>query len=151
MMIRPMLPADVDRIIEMADSLPESPRWSRDVYCSALNPESAPRRIALVAQDSGLRVVGFLIAAVVPPDAELENIGVAADSQRKGVGRALIRECRSLLAGFGVTKVTLEVRPSNAAAQQLYRSCGFEPIARRVGYYIEPKEDAIVMTLQVGP
>jgi ribosomal-protein-alanine N-acetyltransferase len=151
MIVRRMLAADIGRVIEIADGLPQAPRWSRDIYEAALNPESAPYRIALVAQDSGARVVGFLITSVVAPEAELETIGVATDCQRLGAARTLIREARGLLAGRGVTRVTLEVRESNAAAQQLYRSCGFVPIARRGSYYVDPKEDAVVMALQVGP
>ena len=41
--------------------------------------------------------------------------------------------------------VYLEVRESNVAARELYRSAGFEEIGRCAEYYTEPAETAIVM------
>jgi len=32
----------------------------------------------------------------------------------------------------------------------LYEKCGFRAIARRANYYSEPKEDAVVMSLELG-
>jgi ribosomal-protein-alanine N-acetyltransferase len=46
------------------------------------------------------------------------------------------RECSHL---------TLEVRVSNAPAQELYRRFGFRPAGIRKNYYIETNEDALVM------
>ena len=43
--------------------------------------------------------------------------------------------------------MTLEVRESNTPAIGLYRKLGFEEVGRRKGYYTNPKEDAILMTV----
>jgi ribosomal-protein-alanine N-acetyltransferase len=42
--------------------------------------------------------------------------------------------------------MTLEVRESNVAAQELYRSFGFDVAGRRERYYTDDHEDALVMT-----
>ena len=42
--------------------------------------------------------------------------------------------------------LTLEVRPSNAAAIALYRRFGFQEVGRRKNYYDLPKEDALILT-----
>jgi ribosomal-protein-alanine N-acetyltransferase len=42
--------------------------------------------------------------------------------------------------------MTLEVRVSNEAAQALYRSFGFGVAGRRVAYYSDDGEDALVVT-----
>ena len=44
--------------------------------------------------------------------------------------------------------MTLEVRASNAPAIALYMKHGFAQVGRRRGYYDDPKEDAILMTLE---
>jgi len=44
----------------------------------------------------------------------------------------------------------LEVRSANHAAQALYEKSGFRAIARRANYYSDPREDAVVMTLNLG-
>jgi [ribosomal protein S18]-alanine N-acetyltransferase len=51
--------------------------------------------------------------------------------------RSLMDECRGT--------VFLEVRESNRAALELYKSSGFQAISRRPGYYEFPPEAAIVM------
>ena len=43
------------------------------------------------------------------------------------------------------TAITLEVRMSNAGAQDMYRRFGFEPVGVRKNYYQEVNEDALVM------
>lgn len=149
MTIRPMLASDIDRVLEIADNLAQAPRWAREVYRTAIRPGSAPRRVALVAEEPIPGVVGFAVASVVMPEAELETIGVAAGRQRRGVGRRLLEEVGRILSGLGVTKVSLEVRESNRAARQLYRAAGFDEIGRRPGYYADPKEDAILMVLEL--
>ena len=144
--IRQMTAADVGRVLEIAASLPESPHWPESAYLDALNPESTPRRIGLVA--AGLEEVeGFAVASLLPPHAELESIAVAAGSQRRGLGRmlfdALLRELRTK----GVLEVTLEVRASNHAGLAFYRRAGFSKTGTRPAYYADPVEDAVLMRL----
>ena len=44
--------------------------------------------------------------------------------------------------------VTLEVRVSNTAAQNLYSKYGFTQVGVRRGYYTDNKEDAILMSTE---
>ena len=46
--------------------------------------------------------------------------------------------------------MTLEVRKSNAPARALYERFGFETLGERKSYYINPREDAVIMTLGLG-
>jgi ribosomal-protein-alanine N-acetyltransferase len=150
--IRPMTGADVDRILAIAAGLKEAPQWPRAAYEGALDPADGGsglrQRIALVACDaeSGL-VAGFAVASMVPPEGELETVGVASEFQRRGIGRQLVNEMGKKFRLQGVTKVLLEVRDSNLAAKGLYCSLGFREMSRRSGYYIDPIEDAVVMRL----
>lgn len=151
MTIRPMQALDVDQVMEIAESLVQAPRWARPAYETAIRPGTVPRRIALVAEEaqSGW-VVGFAVASIVLPEAELETIGVATDRQRRGVGRRLLEQVCWVLGGLEVTKVNLEVRESNRAAQRLYESCGFVQTGHRPDYYADSKEDALIMSRTLG-
>ena len=51
--VRRMTSGDLDRVIEIAGSLKEAPNWPRSTYQAVLAPETAPRRIALVAEGPG--------------------------------------------------------------------------------------------------
>lgn len=151
MTIRPMQASDVDRVLEIAKSLTQAPRWPREMYETAVRPGGAPRRLALVAEEpESATVIGFAMASMVLPEAELETIGVSSESQRRGVGRRLLEEIGRILAGAGVTKVILEVRESNSAARRLYRAAGFDETGNRPSYYIDPKEDALIMSRMLG-
>jgi [ribosomal protein S18]-alanine N-acetyltransferase len=149
--VRAMTAADLDRVLEIADGLDTAPRWPGAAYEALVEPAQSDievQRIALVAEDAGTgSVVGFLVASLIPPVAELETVGVAAEFQRHGVGRRLLAELEGKLRRGGVTKVLLEVRNSNVAAKSLYGSSGFVETGSRRGYYADPVEDAAVMQL----
>jgi ribosomal-protein-alanine N-acetyltransferase len=147
--IRRMTAVDLTRVLEIAAGLPESPQWPESAYINALNPESTPRRIALVA--AGLEEVeGFAVASLLPPQAELESIAVAAGSQRSGLGRRLFDALFNELRANGVLEMTLEVRASNHAAQAFYRYAGFVQTGTRRAYYADPVEDAVLMRLDLS-
>jgi [ribosomal protein S18]-alanine N-acetyltransferase len=146
--IRRMTDADLPRVTEIATSLPQSPHWPELTYLNAVNPESTPRRIALVAVVSG-NVHGFAVASLLPPQAELESIAVVAGSQRLGLGRMLFEALVEELRAEGELEIVLEVRESNRAAIAFYRSAGFSQTGLRSTYYTDPIEDAVLMRLQL--
>ena len=148
--IRSMMAADLDRVVEIAAALDDAPQWPRRVYESVL-ASSSPRRIALIAEDLGTEVaVGFVVASLIAPEAELETIVVAAGFQRRGVARRLFEAMADDLGRSQVREVLLEVRRSNVAAQGFYRSVGFVEEGRRPGYYADPIEDAVLMRLRLN-
>ena len=74
--VRSMVPADLDRVVEITAALKDAPQWPRRVFEAVLGA-ATPTRIALIAEDSVARVVvGYIVAGVVPPEAELESIAV---------------------------------------------------------------------------
>jgi ribosomal-protein-alanine N-acetyltransferase len=145
-----MTPADLDQVMEIAESLKEAPQWPRSAYLAALEPEATPRRVALVAEESiaGV-VVGFAVASLLPPEAELEMIAVAPTAQRRGLARQIFLSLAEELRTAEVFGIMLEVRASNRPALELYRQLGFEETGRRPRYYHDPVEDAILMRLRL--
>jgi ribosomal-protein-alanine N-acetyltransferase len=147
--IRRMTPEDIDRVMEIAESLKEAPHWPRAAFEQSLDRAAQPRRIALVAEAAG-GVVGFAVASLMPPEAELETIAVASTAQRHGLARRLFAELATELGAAQITEVILEVRASNQAALGLYRGLGFADTGRRSRYYHDPVEDAVLMRLGIG-
>jgi ribosomal-protein-alanine N-acetyltransferase len=136
---------DLARVVEIADSLAEAPRWAPEVYARAADPGASPARIALVAESPDTGVAGFAVAVLIPHEAELETIAVAQTAQRQGIASRLLTELFDLLKGHDSAEVMLEVRASNYSALALYASLGFSETGRRKGYYTDPKEDAILL------
>lgn len=148
--VRPMTRADLDQVIAIVQSLAEAPHWPRSSYFAVLDPEATPHRIALVVESpSPESIAGFVIASLVPPEAELETIAVAARFQRHGLAARLFESLAAELHTDGVNEVVLEVRASNQQALGFYRSLGFAETGRRPRYYIDPVEDAVLMRLEL--
>jgi len=148
--IRRMREADLDRVLEIGAGLPEAPKWPASAYAAAIDPEHTPRRIALVAMDlQSDTLAGFLVASPIAPEAELETIAVAPAGQRRDVGTLLLKALVHELRAERVTGLILEVRASNRAALDFYRGQGFRETGRRLGYYADPEEDAVLMELSL--
>jgi len=146
--MRRMTPADLDRVIEIERSLKAAPHWPPAAYLAALDAGAAPRRTALVAEEPETgTILGFVVASLLAPQAELETIAVAVESQRRGVGRRLFVALAEELRLAQVGEVLLEVRASNCPALALYRALGFAEAGRRPRYYADPEEDALLLRL----
>lgn len=93
------------------------------------------------------RPEGFALTCTVAGESELLTLAVDPAHQRQGIGRALIKEWLTKVAGTA-ERAFLEVASDNVAAIALYRSLGFETAGMRKGYYTRansPPADAIVM------
>jgi len=156
--LRPLREADIARVIEIASALPHAPHWPREAYRTALDPAALPRRVALAAEALNARIqkthpeasalVGFAVASVLLPQAELETIAVEAQGQHRGIGRLLLTALLQELRAAGVSEVLLEARASNAPALGLYAAVGFQRTGVRPKYYADPQEDGVLMALQ---
>jgi tRNA threonylcarbamoyladenosine biosynthesis protein TsaB len=147
----PMCGAFLNEVMEIAGSLKGLPQWTRENYLAALDPDAAPRRIALIVlgpDEAGM--TGFLVASLLPPQAELEIIAVDARFQRRGLARKLFEELVYQLGQAGITEVVLEVRASNQAALGFYRATGWSETGRRPRYYTDPIEDAVLLGLRLA-
>jgi ribosomal-protein-alanine N-acetyltransferase len=67
------------------------------------------------------------------------------DYRRLGLGEFLLVNLIDISYTINAKWVTLEVRVSNAAAQNLYRKYGFREAGLRHRYYSDNQEDALIM------
>jgi ribosomal-protein-alanine N-acetyltransferase len=142
MLIRLATAADLPALVRLAQHSATAAQWSPEQYANLFNSTS-PRRVALVIEQAS-RVQGFLVAQAVPSEWEIENIAIAADARRRGLGTRLLGEFLDRARAEGAQAVFLEVRESNRAARSLYETWAFVESGRRARYYQNPQEDAIV-------
>ena len=90
-------------------------------------------------------ILAYCAARVVLDELQVMNLAVDARARRRGFARFLLRSCLALGERTGVRRALLEVRAGNSAARALYADCGFVLLGRRMGYYTEPVEDALVL------
>lgn len=119
--------------------------WSERAFRNVLG---RPDALLLVAELDG-RTVGHAAAWFVGDEGELADLAVTRDSRRQGVGRRLIDAVVERAGRRGVEQLHLQVRVSNVAARRLYAGAGFQFVGRLRSYYHSPREDALVLVLQV--
>jgi ribosomal-protein-alanine N-acetyltransferase len=149
-------------MIELNHQSPTAAHWSVQQYeslFSDFDPRS-PQRVILVAQDvsetlaataSGRhRILAFLVGLRVDREWELENIVVAEESRRSGVGTRLLSDFVKHARANHVNSIFLEVRQSNQSARAFYTKIGFVEFGSRKGYYSNPPEDAVLYRLSLS-
>ena len=93
----------------------------------------------------------FLLAWLVVDELHILSVATLPDFRRRGMARALIERAIAFGQDKGARSILLEVRRSNAAAIQLYRSFGFWTAGVRPRYYADNLEDAVEMTALLDP
>jgi ribosomal-protein-alanine N-acetyltransferase len=142
---------DLAEVLRLERSVPEAPHWGESVYRDILlqEPVSTLQRALFVAVDHG-RLAGFAVATVVVDQAELESIAVDPVQRRLGVGRALSEAGMVWAREAGARQILLEVRSANAGARALYGRLGFQETGLRRGYYFDPSDDAVLMSVSLS-
>jgi [ribosomal protein S18]-alanine N-acetyltransferase len=146
--IRKAIPQDIDAMLALDRESATSSHLSERQYqelCTSTGSDCT--RLTLVAALPKAGLAGFLIARYLAPEWELENIVVAAEARRKGVGKRLLEALVAAARETDSVAVYLEVRESNAAARALYKRQGFRETGRRKSYYTNPLEDAVLYSL----
>ena len=134
MIIRAASEQDLAAIAEIQSASPEASQW---------NPGDYLTFECFVAEEAG-SVIGFIVARPVGGgEFEILNLAVAPAMRRQGIGRQLLGYVQTRHPGA----VFLEVRESNQAARRFYGRLGFQVITKRLQYYANPVESAIVMKL----
>jgi ribosomal-protein-alanine N-acetyltransferase len=147
LLIRPATTADIPAMMAMASQSPTAAQWPIEQYQQAIHAQQ-PRRIALVSEESNL-IVAFLIARSVIHEWELENIVTAPAVRGRGLASQILNEFVAIAKREKSESIFLEVREYNLSARAFYEKWAFEKSGRRINYYSDPKEDAIVYRLSL--
>ena len=140
MMIEPMNASHVPQIAQLEKRCFSDP-WSEKSIASELEN---PLSVWLVAVDGG-QLIGYVGSQTVLGETDMMNLAVAPEARRQGTGRALVLALVDALTEKGSHSLMLEVRVSNTPAQKLYESLGFSRVGRRPKYYVNPREDALIL------
>jgi len=150
--IRLMTEGDLDAVLALERQSDTAPHWSRDDYRVSIEIDKASelKRIAMVAEVDA-EVAGFAIVRLVgdlnAADAELESIVVSSPWRGRGLGLSLLSEVCRRAKEQGSSQLDLEVRASNTGAIGFYLRAGFGETGSRRGYYHDPDEDAVLMSV----
>jgi [ribosomal protein S18]-alanine N-acetyltransferase len=145
---RSMKLEDIPRVHEI-DVLSFSLPWPEKSYRFELTEN--PTTLALVAEtiphDSGAVVIGMAVVWIIIDEAHIATIAIHPDFRGYSFGKKLLAETLRQSIQRGAVVATLEVRENNLMAQQMYTKFGFTIVGRRLHYYQDNYEDAVLMTL----
>lgn len=142
MILRDMTLRDVPQVARIeASVIPEA--WSEQAIAQTLSREDAVCRVC--CEDD--RVIGYYTYFAIVDEADINNIAVAPDRHRQGIGSMLVADLIQTMHARGLQSAILEVRASNAAAIALYTKFGFVQVGCRKKYYSNT-EDALLLRLQ---
>ena len=141
--IVPMAAEHLDRL-EQLERMCFSRPWSKKMLAEELDNQCAAFLVAVEPETE--KAVGYAGLLVVADEGYITNVAVDPSCRRQGVAAQLLQVFNNFAKGNHLAFLTLEVRPSNAAAIALYEDFGFREVGRRRNYYDLPKEDALILT-----
>lgn len=144
--IRWMIRRDMPDVLDIEAACFEFP-WSEEDFVRCLRQRNC---IGMVAEHED-RVVGFMIYELHKTRLHVLNFAVASRYRRLGVGSQMIAKLVSKLSIQRRSRITLEVRETNLAAQLFFRSQGFRAVNVLRNYYEDTPEDAYVMQFRYQP
>jgi [ribosomal protein S18]-alanine N-acetyltransferase len=92
------------------------------------------------------RILGYGGFWLILDEAHISTIAVHPDWRGRGLGEMVLVALVEAAILCGAGEITLEVRVSNAVAQNLYLKYGFVQVGIRKRYYQDNNEDALIMT-----
>lgn len=141
---RKMKEMDLIAVVEIEKETFPDP-WSYNAFKSDLANEMSWPIVAVLDEV----LVGYSALYIVAGELQIGNFAVVPAFRRKGIGKEMMNEIIRIAGERNCDNVFLEVRESNKAAQALYESFGFASVGRRVGYYRQPRESAILMVKEL--
>jgi ribosomal-protein-alanine N-acetyltransferase len=138
--VRWMIRRDMAEVLAIETASFEFP-WCEDDFLRALQQRNC---IGMVAEHEG-KIVGFMVYELHKTQIHVLNFAVAAEYRRQGIGSQMLYKLVGKLSGQRRTRIVLEVRETNLAAQLFFRAAGFRAISVLREFYEDTPEDAYIM------
>jgi ribosomal-protein-alanine N-acetyltransferase len=143
--IRWMIRRDMPEVLQIEQSSFDY-SWTEEDFLRCLRQRNC---IGMVAEQ-GEKVVGFMIYELHKTKLHVLNFAIQPAFRRLGVGVQMVTKLVSKLSSHRRTKITLEIRETNLAAQLFFRSQGFRAIRVLRAYYEDSGEDAFLMQYRLA-
>ena len=141
--IRKMTLDDLEQVVAI-DQVSFSLPWPPRSFQFELTDNEASR---CWVTDLDGRVIAVLVGWFIVDELHIATIATHPEFRGQGIGRQLLLHVVGSAKKEGAIRAFLEVRESNLIALNMYRDFGFVEDGRRVKYYKDNGEDAILMSL----
>ncbi len=141
MTIDSLVESDLDDVIRIEQASFSMP-WTRKMFCDEL--AGNPFASLFVGRETGI-IISYMCYWVIFEELHIMNIAVSPHYRRHGIASAMMTHATTHAHTQGARSAMLEVRVSNVPAIAFYTDIGFQRIACRERYYLNPVEDAMIM------
>jgi ribosomal-protein-alanine N-acetyltransferase len=135
-----MIRRDMPEVLDIESQSFEFP-WLDEDFIRCLRQRNC---IGMVAEHED-RVVGFMIYELHKTRIHVLNFAVAPDYRRRDVGCQMVAKLMAKLSSQRRSRIALEVRETNLAAQLFFRENGFRAVSVLRSFYQDTPEDAYLM------
>lgn len=115
--------------------------WSEEDFTRSLRQRTCIGMVAEYADS----VVAFMVYELHRARLHVLNFAVLRSHRRLGIGTQMLRRLVAKLAPERRTRIVLEVRETNLAAQLFFRAAGFRAVSVLRDFYRDSDEDAYLM------
>ena len=143
--IRWMIRRDMPEVLQTEQESFEY-SWTEEDFLRCLRQRNC---IGMVAEQ-GEKVVGFMIYELHKAKLHILNFAVHPLCRRSGVGAQMVAKLISKLSSHRRTRITLEVRETNLAAQLFFRAQGFKAVRVLRSFYEDSGEDAYLLQYRLN-
>lgn len=135
---------DLQGVLEIEAAAFAQP-WRAAAILAELNHPDARLSVVKTAGLPPGEVAAYIFLRQILEEVHVMKMAVAPRWRRRGLGTFILTRALTQAREAGAKHSVLEVRSSNAAAQELYRRTGFAVVGIRKRYYGPTGEDALVM------
>ena len=143
--VRELKVEDSAAVAEMEQQIFSDP-WSEK---SVMETVQQKQSVCFAAEKAG-HILGYLLVYHAADEAEIARIAVQKEARRQGAAGKLMQALEHYCEEHKMEKLLLDVRESNVAARSFYTKNGFVEDGIRQGFYVNPSEDAVLMSRQLG-
>ena len=143
---------DIPQVINI-DRLSYSMTWPQRAYDYELQQNKLAHYFVLRTvssrsdgPESSSTIIGLGGFWMMADEAHLTTIAIHPHWRRLGLGEWMLITLLEKGQALGARVATLEVRPSNHRALSLYQKYNFQAVGRRLHYYNDNGEDALIFT-----
>ena len=137
--VRALAEGDLEAVVAIEKQVLSS--WDKSQIVDELQFSQS---IVVSAEVAG-ELAGWCCCRYEQDEAELLKLTVAEKWPRLSVATTLLSALESELRKLSAAHLFLEVRSENLAALAFYAEAGFTATGRRINYYSQPSDDALVL------
>ncbi len=132
--IRPLTDKHLQKVLRLnLRCFVEGEHYTKHTFAYLLDEPNCLSYRVVTPQEA---IVGFVFVMTNDDGTgHITTIGVAPEHRRRGLANKLLNHAENALRKRGINTVRLEVRASNAAAQNLYRQRGYSTVQKLENYY----------------